>query len=556
MNQKLCLTYTTILSSALLVAACTPSFNQETVTAPNVRIEAPQTAAPLKATIQFPTYMVESYKQRWGFNTQRVVPLDSVRLTLKSYTTDLQRTQEATPTAESVTVTFDSLPEGTYVLYAEAIRKYNGSDVLVGSNITTNSQGQIIELKANRSNTFDVTYGAISEDDFNLVVSVAQKPVIIPSSSEPTPSPSPLESESTPATPTEPTVNISGAYYSYEAKLAWSSVPGATYYKVYRNQQPVWQGQATVYADTGLSGAYRDYSVAACNTIGCSNPSVTIRANRPYQSPPQGSITPSTGDTSTTFLYKVTGLPPLSDVRLWLKQNGNVLLDIRRTSTAEGELTYELHGNAHEQFGNAFREKDFTLEVEDIRTELHSNITRFTRQNLTSFDPTVINLVAGRFASIFTNGAEDTFDGDGNSVQNGIYLQAVTDGGLRFNNGKFSDSPNVVGWSNITYNQELKVTVVIPLDRPSHISSIRYHPGQVQRASTWIPDRIETPCGKIYPTPGTDGPTSGGEGQGVWSSINCNLSASQVELVFKKTRINYATDWLAIGEIEVYGYGL
>lgn len=427
MRKKLGVIGLYLVSSLLLLTACVPSL-QEKLAVPTVSVERIQeSTALLKANVHFPAYMVESYKQRWGFTAQRIVPLDIVRLTLKNYSTGLQRRQDVTPTGESVTVTFDSLPEGAYVVYAEAIRKHNGSDVLVGSNITAGSQGNLVDVKAGQSNTFDVTYGAISEDTFNLVVSGRQNPTNIPPSSIPnsgdssnvntdgneSTTPPIHQSDTIPLVPTQPTVHVSGQYSSYEASLSWSPTAGATYYKVYRNEQSLWQGKATTYKDMGLSGAYRDYSVAACNPIGCSNVSASIRANRPYQSPPQGTITPNAGDTTTTFLYKVTGLTPLSEVRVLLKQDGNSLLDIKRTSTVEGEFSYEVYGGSTELFRNALGGHNFTLEVEDTHTALRSNTTSFIRYSSTSQSiSTNLVTVTGKFAYIYPNGHSTIVNGE------------------------------------------------------------------------------------------------------------------------------------------------
>lgn len=61
-----------------------------------------------------------------------------------------------------------------------------------------------------------------------------------------------------------------------------------------------------------------------------------------------------------------------------------------------------------------------------------------------------------------------------------------------------------------------------------------------------------TPLGESTITPGTSY-TSSTTGTGAWTEITGNIRASEVTIRLEKTRASTTTDWLFIGEIEIYG---
>ena len=61
-----------------------------------------------------------------------------------------------------------------------------------------------------------------------------------------------------------------------------------------------------------------------------------------------------------------------------------------------------------------------------------------------------------------------------------------------------------------------------------------------------------TPLGESIITLGTSY-TSSTTGTGVWTEITGNITASEVTIRLEKTRTSTTTDWLFIGEIEIYG---
>lgn len=94
----------------------------------------------------------------------------------------------------------------------------------------------------------------------------------------------------------------------------------------------------------------------------------------------------------------------------------------------------------------------------------------------------------------------------------------------------------------------MEISVTIDLQDAFTITKIRYNPGDVQRAETWNADEMISPFGTNRTTPGT-------QWKGAWTEqIGSPIRASKITIKFRKTRTQYANDWLMIGEVEVFGY--
>jgi hypothetical protein len=102
-----------------------------------------------------------------------------------------------------------------------------------------------------------------------------------------------------------------------------------------------------------------------------------------------------------------------------------------------------------------------------------------------------------------------------------------------------------IGWVKDSYNSLFKVTVTIDLGDTYVIRKIRYNMGNVQRAETWNADKMITPFGEVRTNPGQSY-------AGAWTEHTGHLKASSVSVTFTKTRLSYPTDFLCIGEVEIY----
>jgi murein DD-endopeptidase MepM/ murein hydrolase activator NlpD len=122
----------------------------------------------------------------------------------------------------------------------------------------------------------------------------------------------------------------------------------------------------------------------------------------------------------------------------------------------------------------------------------------------------------------------------------------ITDGRLDFRSAPDRQEDGCVGWVNSRYNRPMTVKVTIDLQRTYRINGIRYNMGDAQRAETWNADTMRSPFGETRTN-------AGSPHQGAWTEQTGDATLSKVEIVFTKTRRSYETDWLFIGEIEVYG---
>ena len=134
----------------------------------------------------------------------------------------------------------------------------------------------------------------------------------------------------------------------------------------------------------------------------------------------------------------------------------------------------------------------------------------------------------------------------------GVSPEDVTDGSLEYSRASQGHGDGCVGYVNNDSMQTSNVVITIDLEGMYVITKIRYNMGNVERAETWGADKIVTPLGENTITPGTSY-TSSTTGAGAWTEITGNIRASEVTIRLEKTRTSTTTDWLFIGEIEIYG---
>jgi hypothetical protein len=146
----------------------------------------------------------------------------------------------------------------------------------------------------------------------------------------------------------------------------------------------------------------------------------------------------------------------------------------------------------------------------------------------------------GKPVIVTTNGADDDHD------HPGVEPADMTDGRLDYLPAGDAQQDGTVGYVNDDLNQPMVITVTIDLQGSYEISRIRYNMGDVQRAETWNADRMTTPFSSTPTNPGTPG-------RGAWTEHTGSATLSSVTIVLEKTRVSFETDWLFIGEIEVYG---
>ena len=163
-----------------------------------------------------------------------------------------------------------------------------------------------------------------------------------------------------------------------------------------------------------------------------------------------------------------------------------------------------------------------------------------------------LNIALNKPCYISTNGAEKSqdaefrpqftdngnfFGGSKNKLKetgtNSYLSYVLTDGNVESFNG----------WVNREYNRLMQLNVTINLQDEYDITSIRYNVGKCMRSNTWNADKMITPIGSISTKPG----------YGNWTEIKGKMTTSKLKITFEKTRVSWETDWLMIGEIEVYG---
>jgi len=134
----------------------------------------------------------------------------------------------------------------------------------------------------------------------------------------------------------------------------------------------------------------------------------------------------------------------------------------------------------------------------------------------------------------------------------GVSPDDVTDGSLEYSRASQQREDGCVGYVNNDYRQTSNVVITIDLEGTYEITKIRYNMGNVERAETWGADKMVTPLGERTITPGAPY-TSSTTGEGAWTAIAGNIMVSEVTIRLEKTRTSPITDWLFIGEIEIYG---
>ena len=150
------------------------------------------------------------------------------------------------------------------------------------------------------------------------------------------------------------------------------------------------------------------------------------------------------------------------------------------------------------------------------------------------------NVALGKPVAVTTNGAND------NRESPGLYPSDITDGSLDYLPSWWAQEDGCVGYVNDDYHQLMVITVTIDLQGTYEVSRIRYNMGHVERAETWNADLMTTPLGTTGTNPGT--PYTG-----TWTEQIGSATLSSVTIVLEKTRTSWPTDWLFVGEVEVYG---
>ena len=160
--------------------------------------------------------------------------------------------------------------------------------------------------------------------------------------------------------------------------------------------------------------------------------------------------------------------------------------------------------------------------------------------------PEPTNIALNKPVIITLSDGWDSYNGAGVSPED------VTDGNIEYIGASRQREDGVVGYVNNDYSQTSNVVITIDLQGMYVITRIRYNMGNVERAETWGADKMVTPLGERTITPGAPY-TSSTTGEGAWTAIAGNIMASEVTIRLEKTRASTTTDWLFIGEIEIYG---
>lgn len=154
---------------------------------------------------------------------------------------------------------------------------------------------------------------------------------------------------------------------------------------------------------------------------------------------------------------------------------------------------------------------------------------------------TLNNVALGKPCTVITNGAEDYSDG-----HPGEWPRDITDGKLAYQPVSSDKEDGCIAWQNEDHDELLVVTVTIDLGATHNITKIRYNPGNCERAETWNADIMESPFGRTPTNPGS-------LYRGTWTEQTGSITTSKITIKLGKTRRSWATDWLFIGEIEVWG---
>ncbi|MFA5359154.1 MAG: hypothetical protein WC310_05070 [Patescibacteria group bacterium] len=128
----------------------------------------------------------------------------------------------------------------------------------------------------------------------------------------------------------------------------------------------------------------------------------------------------------------------------------------------------------------------------------------------------------------------------------------ITDNGVwEVNNGSTGYLTNgkidgdTVGYQNFNTNEAGEVTITVTLLQKYRIQKISYNQGNCLRADVWNADLMTTPFG-------TTGTLAGTPHHGAWTSHTGETVTNHVAIILTKTRLDWKTDWLSIGEIQIW----
>lgn len=212
----------------------------------------------------------------------------------------------------------------------------------------------------------------------------------------------------------------------------------------------------------------------------------------------------------------------------------DITLNPNQSYNYEGTLTLTKAGNYH--FFCAYQTPDGKW---NTSVDLGAGLTDEDR--IEDILVTLNNVALGKPCTVITNGAEDYSDG-----HPGEWPRDITGGRLAYQPVSSGKEDGCIAWQNEDHDELFVVTVTIDLGATHNITKIRYNPGNCERAETWNADIMESPFGKTPTNPGSPY-------QGTWTEQTGSITTSKVTIKLEKTRRSWATDWLFIGEIEVWG---
>jgi len=212
----------------------------------------------------------------------------------------------------------------------------------------------------------------------------------------------------------------------------------------------------------------------------------------------------------------------------------DITLSPNKSYDYKGSLTLAKAGNYH--FFCAYQTPDGKW---NTSVDLGAGLTDEDR--IEDILVTLNNVALGKPCTVITNGAEDYSDG-----HPGEWPRDITDGRLAYQPVSSGKEDGCIAWQNEDHDELLVVTVTIDLGATHNITKIRYNPGNCERAETWNADIMESPFGRTPTNPGSPY-------RGTWTEQTGSITTSKVAIKLEKTRRSWATDWLFIGEIEVWG---
>lgn len=173
----------------------------------------------------------------------------------------------------------------------------------------------------------------------------------------------------------------------------------------------------------------------------------------------------------------------------------------------------------------------------------------FTKTPTPTLPANLVNVALNKPVTITLNGVQDNRSGIGI----GAFPEDVTDGSLDYIPTDMFQEDGCIGFVNSDYGELMQVTIVIDLQGTFEIYKIRYTMGNVEWASSWGADSIKTPFGLITNINKGMAYTGNRTGTAAWTEQTGHSVLSEITIVLSKTRTLVETDWLFIGEIEIYG---